>query len=67
MDEKLASTACQRSGLILKIPARSKAPQLEAIEYDCGATSRSETDFGAPLTIDEMLDPSVENINEETI
>jgi len=29
--EKLASAACQRSGLIINIPARAKAPQLEAI------------------------------------
>ena len=46
--EKLASAVCQRSGLILEISARWKAPQLEAIEYDLmktGATfARLETD-----------------------
>jgi len=70
--EKLASAACQRSGLIIKIPARAKAPQLEAIECDLKLklmkTVEQRQDqrriVGAPLTIDEMLDLSVEDVGE---
>jgi len=61
----------QRSGLVIKIPARTKAPQLEAIEHELMKTVEQLQDrrriIGAPLTIDEMLDPSVENINEGTV
>ncbi|KAG2065124.1 hypothetical protein BDR04DRAFT_1109063 [Suillus decipiens] len=32
--EKLASVACQRTGLVVKILPRTKAPQLQALEHE---------------------------------
>ncbi|KAF8122901.1 hypothetical protein EV363DRAFT_1181549 [Boletus edulis] len=56
--EKLASAACQRSGLVVKL---QKPPQLEALEEDLEDSIMILKDknriFGNPLSVDELLDP----------
>ena len=68
--EKLAAAACQRTSLVVKIPALSKPPQLEALERDLKDSVANLKDrnriFGQPLTLDELLDPLEEKENLDT-
>ena len=60
--EKLASAACQRSGLVLKL-SLPKPPQLEVLEQDLTNKNRI---FGTLPSVDELIDPLEERENLDT-
>ncbi|KAG2082598.1 uncharacterized protein F5147DRAFT_783247 [Suillus discolor] len=69
--KKLASVACQRTGLVVKIQPLTKAPQLQTLEHELMKSIEELTIrrwiIGTPLTVDEILDPQEEkNIGQVT-
>ncbi|KAG2359277.1 hypothetical protein BDR07DRAFT_1488389 [Suillus spraguei] len=70
--EKLASVACRRTGLTIKIPLLTKSPQLQTLEHKLMKSIEELTTrrriIGTPLSVDEILDPQEEkNIGEVTV
>jgi hypothetical protein len=70
--EKLASVACRRTGLTIKIPLLTKSPQLQTLEHGLTKSIEELTTrrriIGTPLTVDEILNPQEEkNIGEVTV
>ena len=67
--EKLASAACQRSGLVLKL-SLPKPPQLEVLEQDLTNCVKILKDknriFGTLPSVDELIDPVEERENLDT-
>ncbi|KAG1864599.1 hypothetical protein C8R48DRAFT_672644 [Suillus tomentosus] len=62
--EKLASAACQRSGLAVKIWPLTKAPQFQTLEHELMKSIEELTTWrriiGTPLTVDKILHPQEE-------
>ncbi|KAG2365394.1 hypothetical protein BDR07DRAFT_1607528 [Suillus spraguei] len=70
-DQRNASAACQRTGLVVKILPLPKAPRLDTLEHELMKSIEELTTqrqiIGAPLTVDEILDPQEEkNVGEVT-
>ncbi|KAG2352766.1 hypothetical protein BDR07DRAFT_1497689 [Suillus spraguei] len=69
--KKLASAACQKTGLVVKILPLPKAPQLDTLEHELMKSIEELTTqrqiIGAPLTVDKILNPQEEkNVGEVT-
>jgi hypothetical protein len=68
--DKLSAATCTRTGLVLKLSARAKPPQLESLEKDLSESvanlKAQNRIFGELLTLDKLLDPIEEQENFDT-
>ena len=68
--DKLSAATCTRTGLVIKLSACTKPPQLESLEQDLSESmanlkGRNQI-FGDLLTLNKLLDPIKEKKNFDT-